>query len=273
LSARILRLPADGQDLLLPNDEVGLAPYVYALGVRNTFDLAWNAAGDLFGAENSGDRDDPDELNWIREGGHYGFPWRMGTNDTPQQFPGYVPDADPLVDRRYGAYTQGLFYDDPDYPPRPPVTFLDPIPNVGPDADSFRDPETRAVVKGSEVGGALATFTAHRAPSGLVFDVENALPGRFRGGGFVVGFTRGDPTGDMETGPFRDASEDLLFLDLTRTTDGYRVGATSIVCGFANPLDAELRDGRLYVLEFPTGNVYEVTLPGELPVSCAPVPR
>jgi len=273
LSARILRLPADAEDLRLPNDEVGVERYVYARGVRNTFDLAWNADGELFGAENSGDRDDPDELNWIREGGHYGFPWRMGTNDTPQQLPGYLPEADPLVDQRFGAYTGGFFHDDPDYPPRPPITFLDPIPNAGPDADSFRDPETRAVRRASEAGGSLGTFTAHRAPSGLVFDVGGALPGRFRGGAFVVSFTRGDATGDTAVGPFRDASEDLLFLDLTRSADGYRLGATSVVCGFDHPLDAEPRSGKLYVLEYPTGRVYELGLPEVLPASCTRVPR
>ncbi|MFT7553257.1 MAG: hypothetical protein ACI9BV_003589, partial [Rhodothermales bacterium] len=53
--------------------------------------------GDLFGTENAGDCDDSEELNWIREGRHYGFPWRIGTSVTPQQFPGYDPSADPFV--------------------------------------------------------------------------------------------------------------------------------------------------------------------------------
>src|SRR5690606_27892953 len=73
VSAKILQLPIDGLDLIIPNDEVTLAAsgFVYASGVRNTYDLAFNAEGDLFGPENSGDHDDPEELNWLQEGAHY----------------------------------------------------------------------------------------------------------------------------------------------------------------------------------------------------------
>src|SRR6266496_4187195 len=121
LTARIFRLPANGTEIFLPDDEAALqgAGYVFARGVRNSFDPAFNAAGDLLSGDNSGDRDDNDELNWLREGGHYGFPWRLGTNDTPQQFPGYDPEADRLVDHRFYAYQNGFFHDDPTYPPRP----------------------------------------------------------------------------------------------------------------------------------------------------------
>ena len=45
----------------------------------------------------SGDRDDSEELNWLREGHHYGFPWRMGLNETPQQFADYDPAEDLLL--------------------------------------------------------------------------------------------------------------------------------------------------------------------------------
>ena len=38
--------------------------------------------------------------------------------------------------------------------------------------------------------------------------------------------------------------------------------AQSVVCGFLNPIDAEIRDGRLYVLEFGgAGTVWEITTP------------
>ncbi|HET6897981.1 MAG TPA: PQQ-dependent sugar dehydrogenase, partial [Vicinamibacteria bacterium] len=106
LTAKIFRLPATASGVVLLDDDAFLtgSGYVFARGVRNSFDPAFNAAGDLFSGDNSGDRDDNDELNWLREGGHYGFPWRMGTNDTPQQFPGYNPEADKLVDHRFYAY-------------------------------------------------------------------------------------------------------------------------------------------------------------------------
>jgi len=279
LTAKVFRLPATASGVVLLDDEAFLtgSGFVFARGVRNSFDPAFNAAGDLFSGDNSGDRDDNDELNWLREGGHYGFPWRMGTNDTPQQFPGYDPEADKLVDHRFYAYQNGFFHDDPTFPPRPSVPLLDPIPNLGTDANSFRDPVTGAVTKASDVGRSLGTFTTHRSPLGLSFDTANALAGRYRGGAFILGWTRGDPSGDSAQGPFRDASQDLLFLDMQRTSAGYEVRAQSVVCGFLNPIDTEILNGRLYVLEFGgTGAVWEITTPAAEPSgrrTCTNVPR
>jgi hypothetical protein len=279
LTARIFRLPAAGNGIELLNDEAALesAGYVFARGVRNSFDPTFNAAGELFSGDNSGDRDDNDELNWLRQGGHYGFPWRMGTNDTPQRFGGYDPEADRLINHAFYAYKSGFFHDDPTYPPRPSVAFIDPIPNLGADANSFRDPATGAVRKASEVGRPLGTFTTHRSPLGLSFDVSNALAGRYRGGAFILGWTRGDPTGDTVQGPFRDAGQDLLYLDLQRTAEGYSVRAESLVCGFLNPIDTEILNGRLYVLEFGgAGTVWEITTPPAEPAggrTCTTVPR
>jgi glucose/arabinose dehydrogenase len=279
LTARIFRLPASGNGIVLPNDEAFLesAGYVFARGVRNSFDPAFNGSGDLFSGDNSGDRDDNDELNWLREGGHYGFPWRMGTNDTPQQLRGYDPEADRLVDHRFYAYQNGFFRDDPTYPPRPSVAFIEPIPNLGPDANSFRDPATGAVRKATEAGRPLGTFTTHRSPLGLSFDTSSSLAGRYRGGAFILGWTRGDPAGDSVPGPFRDASQDLLYLDLQRTAEGYQVRAQSVVCGFLNPIDTEILSGRLYVLEFGgAGTVWEIITPPAEPAggrACATVPR
>jgi glucose/arabinose dehydrogenase len=157
------------------------------------------------------------------------------------------------------------------------VPLVDPIPNVGPDANSFRDPATGAVRKATEAGRPLGTFTTHRSPLGLAFDVASSLAGRYRGGAFILGWTRGDPSGDSVAGPFRDAGQDLVFLDMTRVGDGYEVRAESVVCGFLNPIDTEILDGRLYVLEFGgSGTIWEVTAPPAEPASgrtCAAVPR
>jgi putative membrane-bound dehydrogenase-like protein len=66
-SATILRFRPDGTGLR-----------VHATGLRNPYDLAFNAAGDLFATDNG--RDDlgldapPEELNHIREGLNYGWP-------------------------------------------------------------------------------------------------------------------------------------------------------------------------------------------------------
>jgi hypothetical protein len=240
---------------------------VFARGVRNSFDPAFAPNGELFTGENSGDRDDTEELNWLREGHHYGFPWRMGLADNPQQFPGYDPEADLLIDHDYTAYQRGFFHDDPGFPPPPPgVVFTDPVLNEGPDADSFRDPATGAIRDASDEGILLGTFTAHRSPLGLVFDAEEAMSPEFRGDGFILSWTRGDPTGDSRGGPFRDPSQDLLHLKLTREGDGYRARVTRLVSGFNQPIDAAISGNRIYVLEHGgSGVIWEVTLPASSP--------
>ncbi|HVR76451.1 MAG TPA: hypothetical protein VMT52_19130 [Planctomycetota bacterium] len=271
VTSNIFRLPSDGIDLLLENDEAALrgAGYLFAQGLRNSFDLAFAANGDLFATENSGDRDDSEELNWIREGHHYGFPWRMGTNDTPQRAAGYDPDSDPLIDHEYYAWQHGLFHDDPTYPPPPAgVTFTDPVLNEGPDADMFRDPATGEIRDASALGVTVGTFTAHRSPLGLVFDAENALGGEYQGKGFVLGWTRGDPAGDAGQGPFKDPGQDLLLVDLTRSGDSYRARVTRIAGGFANPVDAVLAGTKLYVLEHGgQGGIWEVSFPAAEPAA------
>src|SRR2546428_973294 len=100
LTAKIFRLPANGSNLFLPNDISALrgAGYIFAEGTRNSFDFTFAPNGDLFATENGPDRDMSEELNWLRPGLHYGFPWRIGGADKPQQFPNYDPRADPFVD-------------------------------------------------------------------------------------------------------------------------------------------------------------------------------
>jgi len=99
LTAIVLRIPTDARDLVLPNDRDALRAqgFLFAEGLRNAYDLAFAPNGDLFATENGPDRDMAEELNWLREGHHYGFPWRMGLEDTPQQFPGYDPASDFLL--------------------------------------------------------------------------------------------------------------------------------------------------------------------------------
>lgn len=107
------------------------------------------------------------------------------------------------------------------------------------------------MVKASDVGRPLGAFTTHRSPLGLSFDTSNTLAGRYRGGAFI--------------------------LDLQRTGTGYDVRAQSLVCGFLNPIDTEIWNGRLYVLEFGGGGtVWEITTPPAEPAGrrpCTNVPR
>ncbi len=276
LTAIILQIPADATDLVLPNDRQALkdADYIYAEGIRNTADLAFAPNGDLFGPDNAGDRDDPGELNWLRKGEHYGFPWRIGGNDTPMQFDGYDPTTDPLVPspcNPNNADTGCYFSNDPDYPPPPEgVTFVEPIPNAGPYADKFLDPETGAIRDASEEGTTITTFEGGRSPLGLVFDADSLLVGRLKGGAFILSFAGA-------RGGFPEEGQDLIFLDLEKGTDGYTLSAEAVVTGFTHPIDAVMVDDVVYVVEygdwFSAGGsrgVWAVTFPEDPETSSAP---
>jgi glucose/arabinose dehydrogenase len=264
LTTILLKLPSDGTEIRLPNDREQLRElgYLYCEGLRNTYDLAFAPNGELFGVENGPDRDMPEELNWLRQGHHYGFPWRMGTEDNPQRFPAYVPAADKLLNPNYYAVSHGTYANDPAFPEPPAASFSDPVINVGPDADSIRDPQTGAVLNGSSTGQTISTFTAHRCPLGLSFDSAGAFGSTFTGDAFVVSWTPGQPAGSSSSGPFYDASEDLLHLQLTSLGTNYQVQATRIAAGFNEPVDTEIVGNKLYVLENGgSQGVWEITFP------------
>ena len=262
LTAKILRLPASGSSLVLTNDINVLrqAGYVFAEGTRNSFDFAFGPNGDLFATENGPDRDMSDELNWLRPGMHYGFPWRMGGADNPQQFPTYDPSTDKLLDSRFVAVSSGAYHNDPTFPP-PPTNFAEPVINLGPDADSYRDPADGLVKDSSALGRTLSTFTAHRSPLGLVFDTVGAMAPPFQNHGFMLSWTLGDTNGNSKAGPFKDASQDLVDLNLTKLGNtNYQTTVTRIVGGLSNPIDAEIIGNRIYIIEYG-GNqgIWEVT--------------
>ena len=132
LTSIILKLPTNGENITLQDDREWLRTngYLMAEGIRNDFDLAFDGNGNLFSVENSGDRDDPEEMNWIQEGHHYGFPWIIGGDVTPQQFTPYEPRNDSLLSRNAwgGGNLYATFSNDPSYPPPPEgVTFTNPI--------------------------------------------------------------------------------------------------------------------------------------------------
>ncbi len=270
LTAKILRIPADTTDLVLQNDQNFLDSlgFVYAEGVRNSFDLAFDANGNLFGTENAGDRDDPEEINWLREGHHYGFPWLIGGNLTPMQFEGYDVDADPFVSTNSTAYNGGFFYNDPDYPEPPEgVTFTEGVINIGPDANNIRDPEDGVVKDAADAGLTIRSLTAHRSPLGLVFDTTNSMGGQYTGDAFVLGWTGSNDSGLLSR--MGDEGDDMFHLEFTQNGDELEMKTTRIVRGLLNPIDAEIVGNKVYVLEFKTSwvnngaatAVYEITFP------------
>jgi glucose/arabinose dehydrogenase len=269
LTASIFRLPADGRDIVLPNDRSQLvaAGYLYAEGFRNTFDLAFAPNGDLFGLDNGPDRDMSDELNWLREGHHYGFPWKMGGRNNPQRFASYFPDADPLLNPAYGAVRSGLYYNDPGFPKKPSRTFTKPVANKGPDADTYRDEATGEIKDASDLGKRLKTFTAHRSPLGLVFDVGRRMKRPFKGDGFMLSFQAEAVDADGTGTLFGDPGSDMIHLELRKNanTGRYTTRATRIVGGFVRPVDAAIVGNVVYVLEYaPPGqsqSIWKVSFP------------
>ncbi|HXX65281.1 MAG TPA: T9SS type A sorting domain-containing protein, partial [Bacteroidota bacterium] len=276
LTSVLLKLPVNGQNILLQDDREWLRTngYLYAEGIRNTFDMAYAGNGDLFGVDNSGDRDDPDELNWIREGHHYGFPWRMGDDITPQQFTPYDPRKDPLLNPLAwgGGNLYVTFSNDSTYPPPPAnVTFDDPVPSSGPDADDFRDTTTGAVQHASMLGLKIATFTPHRSPDGIVFDRDSLLSGDLKGGAFVISLSTSGPLVALG-----DTSQDLVLVAMTKSNDAYSATVTRLFSGFNSPLGIELDTNRLFVLETgleaynPSPKLWEIILPMSSTTAIAP---
>lgn len=259
VTAKILRIPYDALDLVLPNDEAQLLAngQLFASGVRNTYDMAFDVDGQLFGVENSGDHDDPEEMNWLREGHHYGFPWTAGGNFNPTPVPGYSPTADPLLNPGFPSAATDFYYD-PGFPSPPTTPFTAPMANMGPDADHVRS-TNGTIFDASDNSTGISTFTCHRSPLGLVFDSHGLLNGDFHEGAFMLSFTPGgDSTGFSPIAPWGipvvpvDPSEDLLHLDLTydEGADNYTLTAERIVEGFYLPVDAELVGSTLYVIEY-----------------------
>jgi glucose/arabinose dehydrogenase len=104
----ILRVNPDGSDL-----------EVFASGFRNPYDLAFSPEGELFTADNNPDfLDDtlhflpPEELDFVREGRHYGFPDAFGFMNVGQD------SEPPIVEFYPSVATAGLtYYSSDHFPP------------------------------------------------------------------------------------------------------------------------------------------------------------
>jgi glucose/arabinose dehydrogenase len=258
LSSKILRIPIDSVDLTLPNDETALLEggYLYAWGTRNAYDLAFAPNGDLFAIDNGPDADYPEELNWIREGHHYGFPWKFGDWDNQTRLESYDTNEDNLQQPDFTAVREGYYQNDPDFP-EPPMEFTQPVVNLGPDAAYYRalDGSER---NAAELGEKLYTFTPHISPLGLTFVNNTAMPEDLQStedtfSAFLVSW-------GAAGGTLTDKGQNLLHLALTKTGDNYEMITTEIATGFINPIDAVLVENKLYVLEWGSeGAIWELT--------------
>ena len=268
LTTKIFRIPVDAQNLVLPNDSDKLksAGYLYAEGIRNAYDMAFDLSNNLFAVVNSSDYDHSEDMFWVRQGRHYGFPWIMGGIENPQQYPDFMPDPkkDPFLNAASHGMLMKYFRNDPDFPKVPEGLKFNPgVQNLGPDANEYRG-HSGKILDGDNTGVSISTFTAHSSPLGLVFDTKRKLSNEFKGDGFVLRNTIGTKSSLMK--PFTDQGRDLLHLDMSydKLSDNYFVKTTRIVDSFNNPTDAVLLGSSLYIIEYDVkvGSIWKVTLPG-----------
>jgi glucose/arabinose dehydrogenase len=262
LTSAIFRVPTNGSNIMLPADDAGLAQYMYSDGTRNSYDMAFNANGDLIAGDNGPDIDLPDEVNWIQQGKHYGFPWRFGGEDNPVRDPAFTKVGDLRLHTGYQAFDIGSYdtYDATFPPPPANVTFVDPIPNNGPAADFFRKGPTGPIQEASKVGAPMPGITGHRSPLGLAFDVKGVLCGNYYKQGFLLSY------GSLPQSGFADQGQDMLLMKLTKGDSGYTMSLTTIATGLHSPMDSILVGNRLFVVGLTTMTpIYAFVLPTPAP--------
>ncbi|HXH99569.1 MAG TPA: PQQ-dependent sugar dehydrogenase [Sphingobacteriaceae bacterium] len=269
LTAKIYRFPIKTKNLLLVDDltKMKAEGYIFAEGVRNAFDIAFDGSGKLFGVSNSPDYDMPEEMYWIRKGHHYGFPWVVGGIVNPQQYPDWKPNpaTDPFISPGAHAWVVGYFRNDRDFPKAPAgVKFSPGIQNLGPAANEYREVSTGKIVDGDSTRVPVSTFNAHCVPMGLLFDIKKSLADDLKGDAFVFRYGGGRAS---STNALLKEGRDLLHLDMSynATADNFYTRTTRIVENFNAPVDAVIAGNKVYVLEYagsePGGRIWKITLP------------
>lgn len=264
LTSAIFRIPVNATGVMLRNDEAMLktAGLLYADGIRNAFDLGFNSEGELFAPDNGPDMDLPDEVNWVQEGKHYGFPWRFGDVNLPTLDATYNPAGDTRLHTGYMAVSTNTYVYSAGFPMPPAgVVFTDPILNRGPDADKFRPTRTSGPTDASMTNMPFAGITPHRSPLGIAFDTKGVLCGDYYKSAFMLSYGT-IPPGDL----FSDKGEDLLLLQMTKVGDKYEMKATQLAVGIRTPMDSVLVDNKLYTVGPGDGNsIFEFTFPKPAP--------
>ena len=267
LTAKIFRFPVDAKDLYLTDDipKLKAEGYLYAEGVRNAYDMAFDQKANLFAVSNSADYDMPEDMFWVREHHHYGFPWVMGGIENPQQYNDWQPDpsTDAFIPESSHGWRVKYFHNDTTFPKIPAgVRFTPGVQNIGPAANEYRG-HTGKILDGDQTGVTVSTFTAHCCPVGLCFDTKNLLSKDFKGDGFVIRYSQGGRSSMMSR--FTKEGGDLLHLHLTydSVTNNYFVRTNRVVEGFNEPTDAVLVGNNMYIIEYggKEGNIWKVSLP------------
>ncbi|MEP6668523.1 MAG: PQQ-dependent sugar dehydrogenase [Chthoniobacter sp.] len=196
---------------------------VYARGIRNAYGFAWDDAGDLFTFANGPDYNAPEEMDFVQQGRHYGFPFQFANWPVTPGFP--------------YAYTP---------PPPPGVEFTPPVINLGPAGG------------GSAKG--LSTFDAHSSPGGAIWcggDFPAVLRGCFlvpRFGNLLgppaapedVGFDLLAVRVDKSAGSRLTAKVETLLAPLARPLDVLSIGRGRIlILEYTRPIDFKSKTGWL----------------------------
>jgi glucose/arabinose dehydrogenase len=267
LTSKIFRFPIDAKDLDLQDDEAKLKAdgYIYAEGIRNAYDMAFDGTGNLFAVVNSSDYDSPEDMFWVRQGHHYGFPWVMGGIENPQQYKDWQPDpaTDPFINPFAHSWQVRYFKNDTSFPKIPAgLKFSPGVQNLGPDANEYRG-HSGKVLDGDLTGVPVSTFTPHCSPLALSFDTKKVLSDDFKGDGFVIRYTYGARGSMMKA--FTKEGSDLLHLKMMydSASDNYFVKTYRIVEGFFEPVDAIMIGNDMYVIEYNgrQGNLWKIILP------------
>jgi glucose/arabinose dehydrogenase len=255
LTAKIFQFPINAKNILLKDDEKWLKShgYIFAEGLRNAFALGFHRNNELYAAVNSGDYDHPEDMFWVRQNHHYGFPWIMGATRNPQQDSKWKddPKIDPFLSENSFAFNMGYFHADSKFPQRSTGLIISSaIENIGPDANEYRDPLTGKINDADTTNYRMQTFTPHSSPVGLAFDVSRRLPKPFKGDGFLLRYSSTDMPGSL-LAAFTNQGEDLLHLHLIydRAINNYKVSTRRIISGFKGPVDAVISGKSIYVLE------------------------
>ena len=178
---------------------------VFARGIRNAYGFGWDPAGRLFSVSNGPDANAPEEMDYVRQGRHYGFPFQF--SDWP------VESGKPYP-----------------HTPKPPagVEFTLPVQNLGPDG-------------GGESSRALSTFNPHSSPGGIIW-CGDEFPEPLRGGFLVPRFGNllGPPAAAQDVGfdvlfvKLTDAGEGIraethtVLAPLGRPLDVIKAGAATV---------------------------------------------
>jgi hypothetical protein len=154
---------------------------------------------------------------------------------------------------------QNKYVYDPAFPAPPAgLTFVDPIPNHGPDEDKFRAGSMGTIQKASTLGMTMPGITGHRSPLGMLFDSRGTLCGDYYKAAFMVSF-------GALIDVMQDGGQDLALVNFTKVGADYEMKVTQLIAGFTSPIDSVMVDNKIYIVEFATtsggGSLYEITLP------------